>query len=104
LWEAIQVSLEKDRVLRHEASIRNQIQSRLETLTSQEQHVLELVLAGKPNKTIAHLLELSLRSVDFRRASILRKMQSQTLVELAQMLTRIDPSRIKVVPQSQAMV
>jgi two-component system response regulator FixJ len=104
LWEAIQVSLEKDRVLRHEASIRNQIQSRLETLTSQEQRVLELVLAGKPNKTIAHILELSLRSVDFRRASILRKMQSQTLVELAQLLTRIDRSGISVVPQSQAMV
>ena len=42
-------------------------------------------LAGKPNKSIAHSLDLSIRSIDFRRASILRKMQA-SVVELIQMV------------------
>ncbi len=34
---------------------------------------MRMVLDGKPNKTIAHHLGLSVRTIDFRRASILAK-------------------------------
>jgi len=86
LWEAIQAALERDRVQRREASIRNGIRSRLQTLTAQERTVMQMVFAGKPNKSIAQALDLSIRSIDFRRASILRKMQAGSLVELIQMV------------------
>src|SRR5262249_314918 len=60
LWEAIQAALERDRVQRREASIRNGIRTRLETLTAQEHTVMQMVLAGKPNKSIAQALDLSI--------------------------------------------
>ena len=86
LWEAIQTAIERDRVQRREASIRSGIRGRLQTLTAQEQTVMQMVLAGKPNKSIAQALDLSIRSIDFRRASILRKMQASSLVDLIQMV------------------
>ncbi|HTQ38144.1 MAG TPA: response regulator [Pirellulales bacterium] len=92
LWEAIQVCIEKDRVRRLDESIRNDIRTRVTQLTAQEHQVMQLMLACKPNKAIANLLDLSLRSIDFRRASILRKMQAHSSIELAQMLTLIDYS------------
>jgi FixJ family two-component response regulator len=104
LWEAIQAGLERNQLHRRAASVRNQIQSRLATLSSQELLVLDMILAGKPNKTIAHQLELSVRSVDFRRASILRKMQARTLVELAQLLTLVNHRSIQLSCQMAAMV
>src|SRR5262245_43096647 len=92
LWEAIQAGLEKNRIHRHEETIRSKIRARLEKLTAQEQVVLQMVLAGKPNKSIAEVLDLSLRSIDFRRASIFRKTQARSVVELAQMLALVNHS------------
>lgn len=90
LWEAIQAALEVDRAQRRHKAIRRQIRGRLEALTSQEQTVLQMVLAGTPNAVIARTLDLSLRSIDFRRASILRKTQARSLPELARIVALAD--------------
>jgi FixJ family two-component response regulator len=86
LWEAIQNAIEKHRVRLEQAAICARIRAQLDSLTEEEELVMRMVLEGKPNKTIAHQLGLSVRTIDFRRASILRKMQASSLVELAQSL------------------
>ena len=86
LWEAIQSAIDKHRVRSEQANIGAEIRARLESLTDEEEQVMRMVLDGKPNKTIAHQMGLSVRTIDFRRASILRKMHVASLVELAQTL------------------
>lgn len=87
LWEAIQDAIEKHRVRSKVATVRAQICDCLESLTAEEERVMRMVLDGTPNKTIACDLGLSVRTIDFRRASILRKMQATSLVQLVQALT-----------------
>lgn len=59
---------------------------RLAALTKDEYRVMECMLAGQPNKAVAHRLELSMRTVDRRRQSVLEKMEVRTAPELALLL------------------
>jgi two-component system, LuxR family, response regulator DctR len=69
-----------------EAGAMAQVQSRLESLSSREREVLELILAGKMNKVIADELGISMRTVEVHRAHIFDKMNVKTAVELARLL------------------
>lgn len=62
------------------------IASRLDTLTSREKQIMNLILAGKLNKIIADELHISMRTVEVHRARLLEKMGVKTAVELAQLL------------------
>lgn len=59
------------------------------TFTRRERQVAEQILSGKTTKQIAQLLSLSPRTVEFFRASLLRKTQSPNTAALASALTRI---------------
>lgn len=61
------------------------IQQRLDLLTGREREVLIGIVAGLPNKTIAYDLEISPRTVEVHRASIMAKMQARNLPELVRM-------------------
>ena len=52
--------------------------------------VLELTAAGKPDKAIALALDLSLRTIQLRRASVMRKMQVGSRAELIGLAHRLD--------------
>jgi two-component system response regulator DctR len=65
----------------------NSIQKRLDSLSPPEMSVLELMVAGRPNKVISTELEISLRTVDRRRSIVLEKMQVDSAPELARLLT-----------------
>lgn len=54
----------------------------LATLTAEEREVMQLVLEGHMNKTIAHRVGKSLRTVEGRRACVMRKMHCETLADL----------------------
>jgi len=58
---------------------------RLLELTTQERYVYQAMVAGKPNKLIAAELDISLRTVELRRAQVLRKMGAATLADLVRM-------------------
>jgi two-component system response regulator FixJ len=62
-----------------------QIQARLDTLSPREKDVLKGLLAGHANKTIAYDLELSPRTVEVHRASVMSKMKARSLSELVRM-------------------
>lgn len=62
-----------------------QVRSRLATLTSREREVLDALLAGHPNKTIAYDLGVSARTVEVHRANVMTKMAATSFAELVRM-------------------
>jgi len=90
LWESIQAAIEINQLVRQQQQLRGDLRSRLELLTDDEYQVMRMMLDGEMNKTIARCQDVSLRTVDLRRSSIMRKMHARTLVELAQMLAVSD--------------
>jgi len=61
------------------------INSRLESLSNREREVLEGLVAGHPNKTIAYDLGISPRTVEIYRANVMEKMQARSLSDLVRM-------------------
>jgi two-component system response regulator FixJ len=55
------------------------------TLSAREKHVLEGLVAGHPNKTIAFDLGISPRTVEIYRANVMTKMHAGSLSELVRM-------------------
>ena len=73
---------EKD--ARREAE-RSEIHARLAALSGRERQVLEGLVAGYPNKTIAFDLGISARTVEIYRANVMTKMQASSLSDLVRM-------------------
>lgn len=62
-----------------------EIGRRLSSLSDRERDVLEGLVAGKPNKIIAHGLGISARTVEVYRANVMTKMRADSLSELVRM-------------------
>jgi FixJ family two-component response regulator len=58
----------------------------LSSLTKREKEVLNLLRTGKPNKVIASILKISVRTVEGHRATIMSKTGAKSLGELIEML------------------
>lgn len=69
-----------------EVQARSGVQDRLAELTERERAVMDLVVAGLPNKLIADQLEISVRTVEVHRSRVFDKMQVKSAVELANLL------------------
>jgi FixJ family two-component response regulator len=91
-WEsAIQESANTSRIrdeLRRERLLFNK---RMSELTEQESAVLSHLLQGRTNKEISADLGVALRTVQFRRASIMEKLHATTFAELVRYVTRFLP-------------
>lgn len=62
-----------------------EVRARLKLLSERERQVLEGLVAGKPNKIIAHELDISARTVEVYRANVMTKMQADSLSALVRM-------------------
>jgi two-component system response regulator FixJ len=71
----------QEQVSRREAE-RAEIGERLATLSNRERQVLDGLVAGQPNKTIAYDLGISPRTVEIYRANVMTKMQAASLSDL----------------------
>jgi two-component system response regulator FixJ len=86
LLSAIRVALD-----RHAGHLRRNeelaaIKAKLDTLTARERDVLDGLVAGQPNKTIAFNLKISARTVEVHRASLTSKMGASSLSDLVRMV------------------
>jgi FixJ family two-component response regulator len=89
IWNSVRKALDIDRENRDRSVRRAQIEAHLATLSHGEREVLDRILAGKFNKQIAAELNLSIRTIEDRRARIMKKLGVNSLVELVQwMLSR----------------
>jgi len=87
LWDSVRKALEVDRENRLRQARQMQIEKRMATLSSGEREVLHLILEGKSNRQIAADLGLSIRTIEDRRARLMKKMQANSVAELVQLAT-----------------
>ncbi len=69
---------------------------RSNSITSAEREVMDLVLQGVPNKSIANRLSVSQRTVESRRQKVYRKMHSAHLAELVRTIDRMHWLRLEL--------
>lgn len=86
LLERINEAIKKDVVLREELVKKRRIQDRIGHLTTREKEVLGLIVKSHSNKESAKILNISNRTVDVHRASIMEKMQAENVAELITMV------------------
>jgi FixJ family two-component response regulator len=92
LLDAVQAGIERDRARRRQVKLVGELQERFNSLTSREREVFALVVTGRPNKQIAHQLELSEMTVKVHRSQALRKMRAKSLVDLVRMADKLGVS------------
>lgn len=63
---------------------------RLATLTPREYDILRRVVRGDANKIMASDLNLSQRTVEYHRASVMKKMQAASVPDLVRMMVEAD--------------
>jgi FixJ family two-component response regulator len=80
----IQDCLKRDAEARAGRESRRLMSGRLALLTHREREVLEHVVAGKMNREIAELLDISVKTVEAHRAKIMEKLEVNSVAELVQ--------------------
>ena len=79
--------VEIDGVLALETGARRGVAD-LARLTSREREIVERVVAGKRNQDVAAELSISIKTVEFHRANVMRKMGANSLPDLVQLVSR----------------
>ena len=70
------------------AAAQRGIEARFARLNKREREVMERVLEGKANKVIAFELDLSMKTIEVYRASLMSKTGARSVAELAQLAGR----------------
>jgi FixJ family two-component response regulator len=86
LLERIHEALDLDAQTRRKQLGRAAIAARMAKLSNRENEVLNGILEGKSNKSIAEELGSSANTVQNQRASIIKKMQAKSVAELVRMV------------------
>jgi two-component system response regulator FixJ len=87
----VRAALTVSREVQRQAAAMAHIATRIASLTRREREVLDLLVAGKPNKTIAYDLGASPRTVEVHRARVMEKMGARSLAELVRMVIAVTP-------------
>jgi len=92
LWQAIRTGITQDEQRRLKEQEITEVQARLAALSDKEHEVLDLIVSGKPNKTMASLLDVSLRTIENRRRRVFNKLSVDTVAELVTLVLRTPDS------------
>lgn len=103
MLDAVGIAIEKDRARRNEDREANDIRKRFATLTPRERQVMALVTAGKMNKQVAGLLNLSEITVKIHRGQAMRKMGARTLADLVRMASDLQLTPASVLPDNPSV-
>ena len=87
--EAVQHAIVETGRRREIGDLTRVLQERFETLTAREREVLDLVVAGQPNKIVADTLGMSEQTVKAHRGRVMQKMGAASLPDLVRMADRL---------------
>jgi two-component system response regulator FixJ len=79
--EAVRAALESGRADLARARRGSDARARVSRLSARERDVLRELVAGRPNKLIAHVLNISPRTVEIHRANMMEKLAVRSLSE-----------------------
>lgn len=85
LLDCIQRALARDRDTRAWTQEYDGVNERVARLSPRERQVMEMVVAGKPNRVVAEDLGLSEKTIEVHRARVMSKMQARSIAELVRM-------------------
>jgi two-component system response regulator DctR len=95
LWSTLKDALAYNEQVQSEASQANDVLARLDSLTDDERHVLDMMLENIPSKTMAKRLGVSVRTVQFRRSAVYDRLQVDSVASLALTLAGVGkPGRV----------
>jgi two-component system, LuxR family, response regulator FixJ len=89
ILRAVRAAEDRAKKLGRRSDEETQVAVRLAALSERERQVLEGLVAGHANKTIAYELGISPRTVEVYRANVMTKMQAKSLSELIRMTLAI---------------
>ena len=73
------------------------------SLSQEEKHVLALLLEGLTNKQIAGQLDLGLRTIEMRRAQLMKKIGAQSLAQLVRLVVEAG-CKIEKLPEADKLL
>jgi two-component system response regulator FixJ len=85
LLAAVKSALDREADLARRKAEVGEVQEKLAALSNRERQVLEGLVAGNANKTIAFDLGISPRTVEIYRANLMTKMAANSLSDLVRM-------------------
>jgi two-component system response regulator FixJ len=89
LIEKIQSAIESDNLARAKRAETAVVAARLSLLSSREREVLNLIVNGASNKSIAVELGITVRTVEAHRAKVMEKMRAESIVELLRTIAKV---------------
>jgi len=90
LLDSIAYALKVDGQVRSAAAQREQLSERFARLTPRERQVMELVVAGRTNRSIAGEFGVSEKTVEIHRGQVMSKMQAGNLAELVRIAALLE--------------
>ncbi|MBX3411637.1 MAG: hypothetical protein KF708_02875 [Pirellulales bacterium] len=84
LWDAITRALADEQLRSERQARRADTLRRLALLSEQERRVMQLVVEGRLNKVIARTLDVSTRTVERDRASLMKKLGVESVAQLVE--------------------
>jgi FixJ family two-component response regulator len=91
LLDSINEALRRDAATRETNKIHEGFAERLATSSDREREVVDHVVKGQSNKSIAHSLGISHRTVELHRSHVLNKLGVQSVAELINLLNERSP-------------
>ncbi len=86
LLESINKALRQDKTNREKQQVNAQAEAKFALLSPREVQVLQGIVAGKQNKVISSELNISLKTVEAHRASVMKKMTVKSVPELVKLV------------------
>jgi two-component system, LuxR family, response regulator FixJ len=90
LWSFVQEALAKSEEEISRNRRQRELHERFAHLAPQDRQVLQLILEGSKNRTMAKRLDVSLRTVENRRRRVFDVMQAESVAELTRMVVEYE--------------
>ncbi len=92
LLQRIHLALEQERRTRSHRRQDHEVAARVADLTPREREVMDLIVAGLPNKQVAIRLNITEKTVEVHRRRVLQKMGVHTAVDLVRLVLGHQPA------------